>query len=122
TGRVVARDHRASLPKRFRRAKVNVVMIVVLCALAAASGGYWIYRIYSGSAETRQAAAEGLKFNLYCSSCKKEILVAGDKTSDIKKDKEGRLRCPECKQFTGTWGQAPVETKPGEKAPGFAQP
>ncbi len=98
---------------KLRTAQVNRVMIVVLVLLAVVAGVFGFLRCRGGG-EERQVTREidqdfaARKFDMYCNTCQKVVRegVPQPEAAKINKDKQnGKLKCPECGNYTAEWGR-----------------
>lgn len=96
---------------RWRRAaEINKGMIIVLVVLAVIVGGFYAFKCRSVSTEQQEIEIDRPDtYTLYCPECDKEFVIPGDEWKDVAK-KDGKLQCPECKQFVAKWGKKKVDT------------
>jgi hypothetical protein len=94
-----------------RRAAVNKWLLIILVCAGLAAAGFWAYRLLISAGDTPSLAVDAdAEYMLWCSSCKAEFAVPAREAKAVPKQ-DGKLQCPQCKKFTGSWGR-PEQSAP----------
>ena len=95
------------MKRRVRDGKVSSSMLVVLALLLVSAAALWALRTHGLDAELEAARVEVDDYPIWCPACRHEGRVPADQTDQVAR-RDGKLQCPQCREFTAQWGP-PIE-------------